>query len=228
MAVFRPLIATREPLIANRYILPPMNRDNIVYATCGLLLGLIIGSFLIGPRLAKKTESPAVEAAASTDTTPAATASQPPSQQMPAMGGGNMQTMNAVREQLATLKATVEREPNNFGALVQLGNMYMDAAKYPQAVEYYERALAVREEPAVRTDLGICYKQAGQLDKSVEAFKKAAEDQPDQWQALFNEAIVLGEMKRYDEARAIAAKLKQLRPNDPQVDKLSTALAGKS
>lgn len=204
-----------------------MTRDNIVFATCGLLLGLIIGSFLIGPRLAKKTEAPAAEVAASTDAPAApATTSQP--SQMPAMNGGNMQTMNAVREQLATLKATVEREPNNFDALVQLGNMYMDAAKYPQAIEYYERALGVREEPAVRTDLGICYKQAGQLDKSVEAFRKAAEDQPDQWQALFNEAIVLGEMKRYDEARAIAAKLKQLRPNDPQVDKLTTALAGKS
>ncbi len=208
-----------------------MTRDNIVFTTCGLLLGLIIGTFLIGPRLAQKNGSSAEggasasapEAAAEP---PAATASAPA--QMPAMGGGNMQTMNAVREQLANLKATVEREPKNADALVQLGNMYMDAAKYPQAVEYYERSLTVREDPAVRTDLGICFKQAGQLDKSVEAFRKAAEDQPDQWQALFNEAIVLGEMKRFDEARAIATKLKQLRPNDPQIDKLSTALAGKS
>jgi tetratricopeptide (TPR) repeat protein len=203
-----------------------MTRDNIVFATCGLLLGLIIGSFLIGPWLGRKTAPPAAEAAVSTETEVPAASQQP--SQMPAMNGGNMQTMNAVREQLASLKATVEREPKNFDALVQLGNMYMDAAKYPQAVEYYERALAVREEPAVRTDLGICYKQAGQLDKAVEAFRKAADDQPDQWQALFNEAIVLGEMKRYDEARAIASKLKQLRPNDPQVDKLTAALAGKT
>jgi tetratricopeptide (TPR) repeat protein len=196
-----------------------MTRDNIVFATCGLLLGLIIGSFLIGPRLAQKSASPEVPAAEAAASTP------PP----PAMGGGgNMQTMNAVREQLANLKTAVERDPKNVDALLQLGNMYMDAGKYPQAIDYYERALAIRDEPSVRTDLGICYKQAGQLDKSVEAFRKAAADQPDQWQALFNEAIVLGEMKRYDEARAVAAKLKQMRPNDPQVDKLSTALAGRS
>ena len=30
-----------------------MTRDNIVYTACGLLLGLIIGSFLIGPKLAR-------------------------------------------------------------------------------------------------------------------------------------------------------------------------------
>jgi predicted Zn-dependent protease len=218
-----------------RVLFRPMTRDNIVFTTCGLLLGLIVGTFLIGPRLAQKNggsvesgaAASAPEAATEPATSPAASTASTPAQ-MPAMGGGNMQTMNAVREQLANLKATVEREPKNADALMQLGNMYMDAAKYQQAIEYYERSLTVRENPAVRTDLGICYKQAGQLDKSVDAFRKAAEDQPDQWQALFNEAIVLGEMKRFDEARAIATKLKQLRPNDPQIDKLTTALAGKS
>lgn len=204
-----------------------MTRDNIVFTTCGLLLGLIIGTFLIGPRLAQKSASPegavpqASEAAASTPT------SAPAAQASP-MSGGNMQAMNAVREQLASLKAAVERDPKNTDALIQLGNMYMDAAKFPQAAEYYERALVIREDASVRTDLGICYKQAGQLDKSVESFRKAVEDQPDQWQALFNEAIVLGELKRFDEARTVAAKLRQMRPNDPQVEKLVTALAGRS
>jgi tetratricopeptide (TPR) repeat protein len=206
-----------------------MTRDNIVFTTCGFLLGLVIGGLLIGPRMAKylkKDDAPVAEAAQTAAQAPAAVT-------QPAMGvgvgaPGTAQTMDMVRKQLADLKATVEREPNNADALVQLGNMYMDAAKYPQAVEYYERALVVRDDPAVRTDLGICYKQAGQLEKSVEAFRKAAADSPNQWQAMFNEAIVLGEMKRYDEARSVAAKLAQLRPSDPQVQKLNQALAGKS
>ncbi len=203
-----------------------MTRDNIVFTTCGLILGLVIGSFLIGPRLAPKPSSgdsaAAVEAPSETATAPATASAAA------AMGGGNMQTMNAVREQLANLKAAVERDPKNYDALLQLGNMYMDAAKFPQAVDYYERALALREDPAVRTDLGICYKQAGQLDKSVDAFRKVSEEAPNQWQALFNEAIVLGELKRFDEARAVTGKLKQMRPDDPQVQKLETTLAGKS
>jgi Flp pilus assembly protein TadD len=100
----------------------------------------------------------------------------------------------------------------------------MDAAKYPQAIEYYERALADREDGNVRTDLGICYKQAGDLEKSLASFRKAAEDTPGQWQALFNEAIVLHEMHRNDEARAVVVQVEQVHPNDPEVDKLRQAL----
>jgi Flp pilus assembly protein TadD len=205
-----------------------MTRDNIVFATCGLILGLIIGSFLIGPRLAPKPASADSAAAVETPTEAATAPATAGGATSSPMGGGNMQTMNAVREQLANLKAAVERDPKNYDALLQLGNMYMDAAKFPQAVDYYERALALHEDPAVRTDLGICYKQAGQLDKSVDAFRKVSEEAPNQWQALFNEAIVLGELKRFDEARAVTGKLKQMRPDDPQVQKLETALAGKS
>ena len=139
-----------------------------------------------------------------------------------------MSQMNAVRERLAALKATLEKEPRNVGALVQLGNMYMDAAKYPQAAEYLERALAVREDPTVRTDLGICYKQDGQLDKAADAFARAASEAPDQWQALYNEAIVLGELQRWSDARAVAAKLSAMRPNDPQVAQLVQAIESRT
>ena len=187
-----------------------MNRDAIVYSACSFLLGLILGSLLIGPRLAKPVWGPA-------------SAGPDGLKPVPTQSGD---TMNIVRQQLATLKATVDRDPHNFAALVQLGNMYMDAAKYPQAIEYYERALAVRDDGNVRTDLGICYKQNGQLDKALAAFQKASADAPDQWQPLFNSAVVLGEMRRFDEARAIVAKLNAMRPNDPEVQRLEAALRG--
>jgi Flp pilus assembly protein TadD len=82
----------------------------------------------------------------------------------------------------------------------------------------------VRDDGNVRTDLGICYKQNGQLDKALAAFQKASADAPDQWQPLFNVAVVLGEMHRFGEARAIVAKLKTMRPNDPEVQRLEAAL----
>lgn len=174
-----------------------MNRDTVVYCTCTFLIGLVIGSLVIGPHLAAKA----------TQSTPAAN------------------PMGAVREQLAKLQGEVARDPKNAGALIQLGNMYMDAAKYPDAIQYYERALFLRDDPNVRIDLGICYKQSHQLDKALEAFHRAGEQAPSQWQPLYNEAIVLGEMKRFDEARALAAKLKKMRPGDVEVEKLVQALA---
>ena len=45
---------------------------------------------------------------------------------------------------------------------------------------------------------------------------------PGQWQPLFNEALVLIDLHRVDEARALAAKLQQMRPNDPDVQRLVT------
>src|SRR5260221_5170511 len=92
-----------------------MSRDNIVFTTCGLLLGLIIGSFLIGPRLAPKVAS---SDSATVGEAPAGTAPAPATaSSAPAMGGGNAQTMNAVREQLANLQAAAGRGAKNFQRL---------------------------------------------------------------------------------------------------------------
>ena len=191
-----------------------MTRDNIVFTTCGLLLGLIIGSFLIGPRLAR-TKLAGTEAA-------------PPVVASPAAATPNQNQMEVVRQQLDDLKRKVAANPNDFDSLVQLGNMYSDVAKYPQAIEYYDRALRVREDTNVRTDLGICYKESGRLDDALAQFRRVATDNPESWQALYNLIIIDGQLKRFDDARAELAKLKQLRPNDPDVVKLEAALTQKA
>ncbi|MGZ7042328.1 MAG: tetratricopeptide repeat protein, partial [Thermoanaerobaculia bacterium] len=144
-----------------------MTKDNVVYTICGLVLGLIIGSFLIGPRLAKTPLAPApVQAEASGEAPPAA----------PMQGDPN--TMTRVMEQLSTLKETVARDPNNFDALAQLGSMYMQAAKYPQAIEYLERALRVRSDASLRADLAVCYKQSGQPDRALAELQRVIRDDP--------------------------------------------------
>lgn len=197
-----------------------MKRDTLVFTICGFALGLVVGSFFIGPHLARSTvESATLSGGVANAAEPAASPAAATTNDAPPMA-----QMNAVREQLAKLKSEVERNPQNFAALAQLGSMYMDAAKFPQAIDYFERALVVREDATVRTDLGICYKQAGQLEKSRAAFERAAAEAPEQWQALYNEAIVLGEMNRWDDARTVATKLSAERPSDPQVAQLVKAV----
>ena len=197
-----------------------MKRDTIVFTACGFALGLVIGSCLIGPKLAQTSVGPSGGVANAAEPVPAAPAA--------AAGAPPMAQMNAVREQLAALKQAVEKNPRDAAALTQLGTMYMDAAKFSQAIDYFERALAVREDPTTRTDLGICYKQNGQPEKAVEAFARAASESPDQWQALYNEAIVLAEMQRWDEAKSVAAKLSAARPGDAQVAQLVQAIDNRS
>ena len=211
-----------------------MSRDNVVFAACGLLLGLIIGSLVIGPKVAQSKLAGADAATATTEAPVASSpaespamspSSSPASSMAPAAATATGSPMAAVLQKIAALKQQLEQNPKDFDALTQLGNMYMDAGKYPQAIGYYERALAVRDDASIRTDLGISYKEAGQLDKALAALQQVASEKPDQWQPLYNEAIVLVEMKRFDEARALGAKLKAMRPDDPAVQKLNTALA---
>ncbi|MEO8033456.1 MAG: tetratricopeptide repeat protein [Acidobacteriota bacterium] len=206
-----------------------MSRDNAVYLTCGLILGLVIGSLVIGPRVARTQLGAAAAAAGSASGETAGASPAPPAAAggPAAMGGGpagGSNSMEAVRKQIEVLKARIASNPDDAEALAQLGNMYMDAGKYPQATDYYERALKLHEDSNLRTDLGICYKESGQMEKSLAAFEQVVRDKPDQWQALFNKAVVLADMKRFDEARSVAAKLKQMRPEDGEVQKLDAAL----
>jgi tetratricopeptide (TPR) repeat protein len=154
-----------------------VSRDTIVFSTCSFLLGLTIGSLLIGPHLKSGGGQPPPPPAVQTTSNP----------------------MTTVREQIAQLNAAIERDPRNFEALAQLGSMYMDAAKFPQAIGYFERALAVRDDPALRNDLAVCY---------------------------YNQALTLARMKRFDEARALMPKLEALKPGDADVQKLAAALNG--
>ena len=192
-----------------------MTRDNVVFTACGFLLGLVIGGMVIGPRLASKSAPAAVAA-------PAAEAA-PVAAQTASAAGGN--PMGAVFQQINNLKQEIERDPNNGTALVQLGTMYMDAGKFPQAIEYFERALKIRDDAQVRTDLGICYRNNNEAEKSLAQFRQVVQSHPEQWQALFNEVIILAETRHTDEARVELAKLQKLRPGDADVEKLAQSLA---
>ncbi len=202
-----------------------MQRETIIFTTCGFLLGLTVGGLVIGPKIAQSKLAGAAPVS-ETESAPAAT---PPmgGSMTPPMGAAGGNPMAAVQQQLATLKAAIEKDPKNFDALVQLGDMYMDAAKFPQAIDYLDRALAVHDDANVRTDLGICYKQTGQPASALAEFERAASMAPDQWQPLFNQAIVLNDLHRTDEARVVAAKLQQMKPNDPDVQKLLASLTAK-
>ncbi len=194
-----------------------MTKDNLVFTAFGFLLGLVLGSMVLGPKLAQSKLAGAQPAAA-----PAESSAPPAPMAQQTAGGGN--PMGAVFQKLNELKQQIEKNPNDAEALSQLGAMYMDAGKFPQAAEYLERALKVHDDPQVRTDLGICYRNNGDTAKSLAQFQQVVQANPDQWQALFNEVIVLAETRRMAEAKTELAKLQQLRPGDPDVQKLADSI----
>ncbi len=61
----------------------------------------------------------------------------------------------ALAKSAEPLLAQLKANPNNAEVLVQLGNLYYDGQSFPQAIDYYEKALKIQPNNAdVRTDLG--------------------------------------------------------------------------
>lgn len=155
-----------------------------VLAVICLVVGMALGYFIRG------SASPAA-VPASPVSGQAAMSGQAP------MGPGQVQAIPE-QQSAAVVQAAVQplleqlkTDPNNFDKLVQVGNMYYDHSVYPEAINYYERALKVNGSDAnVLTDLGTAYFYIGNSPKAITEFDRALKAQPNHSNALFNMGIV--------------------------------------
>jgi cytochrome c-type biogenesis protein CcmH/NrfG len=116
----------------------------------------------------------------------------------------------------------LKANPSDVDTLAKLGNLYYDGQAYPQAIEYYEKALTVQPNNAdVRTDLGTAYWYTGNADKAIASFEKALALRPNHPGTLFNLGIVKWQGKK-DPKGAVAAweKLLQTNADYPQKDQV--------
>jgi cytochrome c-type biogenesis protein CcmH/NrfG len=90
------------------------------------------------------------------------------------------------------LEALVKDQPENVQAWVALGNTFFDSHRYKDAIEAYEKSLALAPaDPHVLTDLGIMYRRDNNPEKAVKSFDRAIKADPDFETARFNKGIVL-------------------------------------
>ena len=80
---------------------------------------------------------------------------------------------------LLVCQQIIEKDRNDFGALVSLGGIYRRLGRYEESVSVLERALAL-DENSVQTyyNLGFTYKQMGRYDDALECFNNVIEDDP--------------------------------------------------
>ncbi len=141
-----------------------------------------------------------------------------------ASSGPSAAEQQQVREQAAELEGMLKQRPDDRQVMVALGNLYFDASQWPQARDWYEKALAQQgQDPNVLTDVAVVYRNLAEPEKALERLDRALGIAPDHWQALFNKVVVLNfDLHRHDEAAAALAKLKALKASNPQVPDLST------
>lgn len=93
----------------------------------------------------------------------------------------------ALAQAAAPLLAAVTSNPNDYDSLVLLGNVYYDAKDFPNAIQYYTRALAIHpENPDVRTDMGTAFWYTGNADRALTELQTSLKYRPGHPQTLFN------------------------------------------
>lgn len=202
-----------------------MNRDNFLYLFCGSVLGLIAGTIFLGPMVAEVRTGAAATRGESLAQTQPVPAKAPPSDGVDAPHG-DAAVMQRVMQEIEALKTRLSQNPGDVDAMVRLGNLYMDAHKFEDAISYFERALTHGADPDVKTDLGLCLRGRGDVDGALRTFREVRSAHPGHFASRFNEAVVLFvDLKRADEARVIVDQLKKERPDDPSVQKFEQALS---
>lgn len=111
----------------------------------------------------------------------------------------------AQRQAISALMARTKQNPADLESWIELGHRYFDANLHEEAIDAYEKALAIDSDNAdVWTDLGVMYRRNGQPQKAVEAFDRAMQIDPSHEISRFNKGIVLFyDLK--DEKGALAA-----------------------
>jgi tetratricopeptide (TPR) repeat protein len=187
-----------------------MKIDLVKGALAGILVGFFAG-YILGERQAKPGLSD-----------PHAGIPGAPPISGPPQGGRSAASADPrLAQELRAVEQLLEKDPNNYEHLVQAGNILYDLNNFLRAIDYYERARAIRDDsPDVLTDLGVCYRETGNVQKALELFDKAADMHPGHWQSRYNAVVVrLFDLNDAAGAAAELAKLKRL--NNPQIPDLS-------
>jgi len=171
----------------------------LILVVAALFLGLMVG--ILGPKMFNA--KPAVQQVSQPAPAPQQQASVPD-----------------YGVQINELKRRLQNNPNDVDLLVQLGNAYFDSNRYPEAIDAYEKSLALKPgNPNVLTDLGVMYRRNGQSEEAAKRFRMAAKIDPRHYQSRMNLAIVLFyDLKDPDGARKALDSILKISPQGPQAD----------
>jgi tetratricopeptide (TPR) repeat protein len=110
------------------------------------------------------------------------------------------------------LRELLERDPGNSPALEQLSQILIDEGRSAEAVKLLSDAATDSSSPDVYDLLGDAYSQAHEYLKSEQAYRKAAQEDPDDPGHLHGLAQALMAQDKYAEALEAFKKLSEIEP----------------
>lgn len=118
------------------------------------------------------------------------------------------------QKHIAHLEQAVASGKGTEAQWISLGNAYFDTQQPAKAIHAYTQALAINPANAnVLTDLGIMYRENGQLQEALKSFGKAIQYDPRHEHARFNMGVVLlFDLRRGGDAKKVWQELLLLNP----------------
>jgi cytochrome c-type biogenesis protein CcmH/NrfG len=151
-----------------------LSKESLVVGIAGVFFGLLAG-WIIGSQQGsgRPAPPPAVASAASA----------------PSSGQQAPPAFDEARA--SALKTTAQQNASDVATRVELGNMYFDAGRFPEAVEWYQQALKIQPKDVnVSTDLGISYYYMNDPDRALAQLDKSLAIDASHAKTLLNIGIV--------------------------------------
>lgn len=197
-----------------------MNRENLLFAIIGVLLGFIVG-FMFASSMSQKAAQPQT-----------ASASQNLPADHPPIGAQNAGDPSAMREQVTASIAKARNEPNNFDAQVQAAELFYQIQRYDQAIEFLLKANQLKPtDYETVANLGMVNLDGGHFDQAEKWYRAAIKMKADDVRTLAGLAAATlqrGDSKAAEDAIAQLEKVDPTSQDLPQFkEKLASLKSGK-
>lgn len=192
-----------------------MNRENLLFAVIGLLLGFIVG-FIFASSMSQKAAQ-----------TQMAGASQNLPADHPPVGAQNAGDPSGQREQVMAEIQKARDEPANFEAQMVAAQRFYQIARYEQAIEFLLKAnkLKPTDFDAVAA-LGVVNLDAGHYDQAETWYRAALKMKPGDERALAGLAAATIEKGDAKAAETAVAELEKAYPSNQDLPQFKEKLAG--
>jgi tetratricopeptide (TPR) repeat protein len=226
-----------------------MKKENVLFGVIGLLLGLIIGFVFansvnqrgfgtraVTPAAAGQDDLPPDHPSLASNGVaeqggmqPVVQAAIQKAKDQPNSFDAQMEAaqmyyqIRRYDEALQYLLRANQIQPDNYEAIVSLGNTNFDSQNYEAAEKWYNAALAKKSDDInVRTDLGLTFMFRTQpdYDRAIQEFRKSLAQNPNHEQTLQDIVVALTKKGNAKEAQAMFDKLVQVSPQNPAIPEL--------
>jgi tetratricopeptide (TPR) repeat protein len=196
-----------------------MNRENLMFAVIGLLLGFIVGFIFSSTMSQRAAQAPA--AVAGNPNLPA---------DHPQIQSGSQDPQQVFADVQAAI-GKARSEPNNFEAQMKAAELYYKIQRYDQSIEYLLKANQLKPDSfEAVVALGQVNLDAEHFDQAEKWYKVAALKKPDDVRVLASLTYTQLEKGDANEAEKSIAKLEKADPSNedlPQFrDKLTSLKSG--